>query len=93
MEVFAEALRSPHIAEIVAADSMALKRQVLALLKQGSALGQIDRGLNLDKAADWIMALIDGAAARAAFDDSFRADDQFEIFRILMERFLSPRAS
>jgi TetR/AcrR family transcriptional repressor of uid operon len=93
MEVFAEALRNPRIAEILAADSRALKHEVLALLEKGRTSGQIDGTLDLDKVAVWIMALVDGAAARAALDDSFRADDQIQIFRILISRFLRPIAA
>jgi len=91
-EVFAEALRNPAIAKILASDTRALSLDILELLQNGLQSGQIDADLDLEKAALWIIAITDGATARVAVDSAFNPEDHIEVLTQLISKFLSPRA-
>lgn len=92
IEIAAEATRNPKITAMFVANDMKTKASLVALLMRGMERGQIDRGLDPELAATWLVALLDGAIGRAVMDPAFNPKTHAPTLRILITRFLSPAA-
>jgi TetR/AcrR family transcriptional regulator, repressor for uid operon len=90
IEVAAEATRNPAVAAMFAINDKSARAALVALLQRGVALGQIDPDLELDHAASWLIALMEGAVGRAALDKGFDDTTQFATLSRLITRFLTP---
>jgi TetR/AcrR family transcriptional regulator, repressor for uid operon len=90
IEVAAEATRNPAVAAMFAINDKSARAALVALLQRGVALGQIEPDLELDHAASWLIALMEGAVGRAALDQGFDDTTQFATLSRLITRFLTP---
>ncbi|WP_291867774.1 TetR/AcrR family transcriptional regulator [Bradyrhizobium sp.] len=92
LELAAEAMRNPAIAEMFAVNDRESSQALTALLRRGVERGEIDSGLDLDRSALWLIALVEGAIGRAAMDPGFDAGAHIDTLTKLISRFLAPRA-
>lgn len=90
VEIFAEATRNPATAEMFEANETESRQAVEKLLRNGVERGQVDKGLDLSKAALWLLALVDGVVGRVAITPSYNPADDREISSKLIRGFLSP---
>lgn len=72
MEVMAESVRNPRIAERVARDETARKEAFVGLLRRAVKCGQAPAGFQAAPSADWLLLLLDGAFSRAVVDPAFK---------------------
>lgn len=73
MEVVAEAVRNRRVFERVARNEAQKKAELIRLLTLAAERGDIATDLDLERAADWILLLLDGAHSRAVVDPAFAA--------------------
>jgi TetR/AcrR family transcriptional regulator, repressor for uid operon len=92
IEVAAEATRNPKITAMFVANDVKTKAALVALLVRGMDLEQIDRQLDPDLTATWLIAMLDGAIGRAVMDPAFDPQTHAPMLRLLITRFLSPAA-
>jgi TetR/AcrR family transcriptional regulator, repressor for uid operon len=92
LELAAEATRNPAIAEMFAANDRTTKAMFVDLLTVGMERGEVDRALDPEAAALWLIALIEGAIGHAALDPAFDASEHTGTLQQLITRFLDPRA-
>ncbi|CAI2933710.1 TetR/AcrR family transcriptional regulator [Aminobacter niigataensis] len=92
LEISAEAGRDPAIAMRVGRNDRELRSALQGLLAEAAARGQADATLDMADAATWVAALIDGIFSRVAVDGEFKPKNQHATMRVLLGRFLRPRA-
>ncbi|MDJ1158059.1 TetR/AcrR family transcriptional regulator [Chelatococcus sp. SYSU_G07232] len=88
LDISAEAMRDEEVAARVARNDAALRGHLREILAAAAERGQIDGSLDLDGAATWIAALVDGIFARVAVDPAFRPTGEKPMLRLLLSRFL-----
>ncbi len=93
VEVMAEAMRNPRVGALVRRNEIEAKALLVETLGRAAARGQVDATLDLENAAVWLMALVDGAFSRAALEPSFKPEEQAPMLRTLVTRFLQPAKS
>jgi AcrR family transcriptional regulator len=91
VEISAEAMRNPRIAAMFERSDAETKAALIDILARGVERGQIDAALDLPSTAGWLIALFDGMISRAAIDQTFDAEAQAPMLRLLIARFLSPQ--
>ncbi|TDQ84073.1 TetR family transcriptional regulator [Dongia mobilis] len=74
LEILAEAARNPRIAQMLAADDAVLAAAFRELIEAGRAAGEIAAGADSPVLAHLLIALMDGAMARAGYDAAFDLD-------------------
>lgn len=74
LEILAEAARNPRIAQMLAADDAVLADAFRELIEAGRAAGEIAAGADSPVLARLLIALMDGAMARAGYDAAFDLD-------------------
>lgn len=74
LEVVAEAVRNPLVAQCVARNEEEKKAQLTYLLEQAEQRGQLRLRMPAGQAADWILLVLDGAFGRAMADGAFKAE-------------------
>jgi TetR/AcrR family transcriptional repressor of uid operon len=92
LEIAAEAMRNPAIAEMFSVNDRESSEALTALLRRGAKRGEIDSGLDPERSALWLIALVEGAIGRAAMDPAFDAAAHTDTLAKLISRFLAPRA-
>jgi TetR/AcrR family transcriptional regulator, repressor for uid operon len=90
IEVIAEAGRNPGVAALFAATATSARWSLVQVLQRGIEQGQIDPYLDVDHAAIWLIAVIDGAVSRAALEPEFDMIANQEMLSRLIARFLLP---
>lgn len=93
LEIAAEAMRNPAIAEMFAINDRESSEALMALLQRGAERGEIDSDLDLEPSALWLIALVEGAIGRAAMDPAFDAAAHADTLAKLITRFLTPQAA
>ncbi|HKU96960.1 MAG TPA: TetR/AcrR family transcriptional regulator [Vineibacter sp.] len=93
IEVMAEAMRNPKVGALVQRNEAEAKALLVETLERAAARGQVDATLDMNNAAVWLMALVDGAFSRAALEPSFNAQAQAPMLRMMVVRFLRPATS
>jgi TetR/AcrR family transcriptional regulator, repressor for uid operon len=88
IEVAAEAMRNPAVAALFVANDTAARASLVTLLARGVALGQVDPSLDLDQAASWLIALLEGGVGRAALEPGFDVAANHAMLSIMLRRFL-----
>lgn len=74
LEVVAEAVRNPLVAQCVARNEAEKKAQLTYLLEQAEQREQLRLRMPAGQAADWILLVLDGAFGRAMADGDFKAE-------------------
>lgn len=74
LEILAEAARNPRIAEMLGADDAVLTAAFIDLIEAGRAADEIAAGADPAVLARLLIALMDGAMARAGYDAAFDLD-------------------
>lgn len=90
IEVMAEAMRNPKVGALVRRNEAEAKALLVETLERAAARGHVDATLDMENAAVWLMALVDGAFTRAALEPSFNAQEQAPMLRTMVTRFLRP---
>ncbi|MCP3803950.1 TetR/AcrR family transcriptional regulator [Allokutzneria sp. A3M-2-11 16] len=90
-EVAAQAGRDPELAEVLVRNEIRLREGLAGLLRRAAGLGRIDTGLDPDRAAGWIAALVDAAFARVSVERDLEPDAEREMLRLILTRFLHIR--
>jgi AcrR family transcriptional regulator len=90
VEVMAEAMRNPKVGALVKRNEAEAKALLVETLRRAAARGQVDATLDMEKAAVWLMALVDGAFSRVALEPSFNPEEQAPMLRTMVTRFLRP---
>jgi len=93
VEVMAEAMRNPKVGVLVRRNEAEAKAQLVETLGRAAARGQVDATLDMENAAVWLMALVDGAFSRAALEPSFNPQERAPMLRTMVMRFLRPATS
>ncbi|SDM25861.1 TetR/AcrR family transcriptional regulator [Allokutzneria albata] len=87
-EVAAQAARDPELAEVLVRNEIRLREGLAGLLRRAAEAGRIDPGLAPERAAGWIAALVDAAFARVSVDRDLVVEDEVEMLRLILTRFL-----
>lgn len=90
LEIAAEAIRNPTIGAMVAAVDADTRAGLAEVARRAIARGQVDAGLDPDRVATAITALIDGVFSRLAIDPQFKPLGEAPMLRLMVERFLRP---
>jgi TetR/AcrR family transcriptional regulator, repressor for uid operon len=90
IEIAAEASRNPAVADMFAVNDTTARANLVNLLKRGVASGQVDASLDLDQAASWLIALLEGAIGRAALENVVDREAQLRTLSLMITRFLAP---
>lgn len=90
IEIMAEAMRNPKVGALVRRNEAEAKALLVETLERAAARGHVDATLDMENAAVWLMALVDGAFTRAALEPSFNAQEQAPMLRTMVLRFLRP---
>jgi TetR/AcrR family transcriptional regulator, repressor for uid operon len=90
IEIAAEASRNRAVADMFAANDSAARSNLVTLLKRGVTSGQIDGSLDLDQAASWLIALLEGGIGRAVFEGEAGREPQLQTLSLMITRFLAP---
>jgi TetR/AcrR family transcriptional repressor of uid operon len=90
LEIAAEAIRNPTIGAMAAAVDADTRAGLAELVRRAIARGQVDAGLDPDRTATGIAALIDGIFSRLAIDPQFKPLEEAPTLRLMVERFLRP---
>ncbi len=90
-EILAEAARNERIAEIVRRHNAAVVALCAAAIRQAQAQRQVDPALDAEAAAAVLVAAAEGLSARLALFPALDAPRSLAAFRLLLQRFLSPR--
>lgn len=88
MEILAEAVRNPRVFEMVARNEAEKKAALARMLASAIDRGQVAPTVEPERAADWILLLLDGAFGRAAIDPAFKATDCAAMLRQAIARCL-----
>ncbi|HWI26047.1 MAG TPA: TetR/AcrR family transcriptional regulator [Stellaceae bacterium] len=90
-EVLAEAARNERIAEIVQRHNAAIVALCAEAIRRAQALGQVDPGLDAAAASAVLVAAAEGLNTRLALSPGTAPAAPLAAFRVLVQRFLSPR--
>jgi TetR/AcrR family transcriptional regulator, repressor for uid operon len=90
IEIAAEATRNPAVAALFAVNDKDARIKLVAMLKRGVTLGQVDTMLNLEQAASWLIALLEGGVGRAALEPDFDVEANHATLSLIIRRFLAP---
>jgi AcrR family transcriptional regulator len=93
IEVTAEALRNPRMAEIVARSDAANLEALAEIIRHAQARGVIDTQLDARQSAELLIALIEGLALRKGLNPQLDTRAQAPLITTLLERFLQPGAA
>ncbi|MFB9909434.1 TetR/AcrR family transcriptional regulator [Allokutzneria oryzae] len=87
-EVIAQAGRDEELAVVLARNDAALRGGIAGLLRRAAGLRRIDRGLDPDRTAGWVVALVDAVFTRAATDRDLVLAEELAMLRLILTRFL-----
>lgn len=90
IEIAAEAMRNPAVAALFSANDAQARASLKALLARGVAQNQVDYSLDLDQAASWLIALLEGGVGRAALEPGFDVAANHATLSLMIRRFLKP---
>ena len=90
-EILAEAARNERVAEIVRRHNAAIVALCAEAIRQAQAQRHVDPALDADAAAAVLVAAAEGLSARLALFPAPDARKSLAAFRLLLQRFLSPR--
>jgi TetR/AcrR family transcriptional regulator, repressor for uid operon len=90
IEIAAEAARNPIVAAMFEESDKIARSQISKLLARGIERGQIDATLDLNGAAAWLMALLEGGIGRAAMGANFDMATHLTTLQQMILRFLRP---
>jgi AcrR family transcriptional regulator len=90
LEILAEAARHAGIAAMLRADDAQLMASFRALIARGVGKGEIAGEIDVDALARLLIALIDGAMARAGFDPGFAPAAFRHETEMLLRRMIAP---
>jgi AcrR family transcriptional regulator len=92
-EIMAESRRNADVARIYEAIEGDVKSQIVVMLRQAEARGEIKSGLDLDGVATLLMVLGDGTSWRRAVDPGFDAETVLPLILTMVKCLLSPAAA
>ena len=92
LDISVEAMRDAEIGERVARADGELRAALRTLIAEAGARGQVDRAIDPEAAARWVVALIDGIFGRVAVEPAFRPKEEAGMLRLILARFLGPRS-
>ena len=92
-EIMAESRRNADVARIYEAIEGDVKSQIVVMLRQAEARGEIKSGLDLDGVATLLMVLGDGTSWRRAVDPRFDAETVLPLILTMVKCLLSPAAA
>ncbi|WP_086826518.1 TetR/AcrR family transcriptional regulator [Allokutzneria sp. NRRL B-24872] len=87
--VTAQAGRDPELVEVLVRNEIQLREGLKGLLLRAIALRRVDAGLDPERAAGWIAALVDAAFARVSADRDLVVAEEVEMLRLILTRFLN----
>lgn len=89
LEVFAEALRNPRVAELYTRLDVEATRALERVIRTAIGRGQVDPGLDPEATAKLLVALSDAVLWRRGYDPDFDAPAVAPTLETLLTRFLS----
>jgi TetR/AcrR family transcriptional regulator, repressor for uid operon len=92
IEIAAEAMRNPAVANLFAATDHTTRTQLVALLERGIERDHVDPNLDVAQTAAWLIALLEGGIGRAVLDPDFDLANSQASLCAMIARWLEPSA-
>ncbi|PHM38002.1 MtrR protein [Xenorhabdus mauleonii] len=90
IELIAEASRNPNVYKIFIENDKKIRKRLTALIRQGIEAGEINRQLNAEQAASWIMTTIDGTIGRKGMESEYEWAGNFDFLTSMIRKALAP---
>ncbi|CDL79437.1 TetR/AcrR family transcriptional regulator [Xenorhabdus cabanillasii] len=90
IEIIAEASRNPAINKIFIENEKKVRERLTLLLNKGIANGEIDKKLNAEQTASWLMIAVDGAIGKQVMGSDFEWRESLEAFTYMIRKAFTP---
>ncbi|PHM65863.1 hypothetical protein Xsto_01600 [Xenorhabdus stockiae] len=90
IEIIAEASRNPAINKIFTENEKKVREHLTRLISKGIENGEIDKQINAEQAASWLMITVDGSIGRQIMEPDFTWQQNLDSFTYMIRKVFMP---
>nr|WP_255711877.1 TetR family transcriptional regulator C-terminal domain-containing protein [Xenorhabdus sp. PB30.3] len=90
IEIIAEASRNPAINKIFIENEKKVREHLTRLISKGIENGEIDKQINAEQAASWLMITVDGSIGRQIMEPDFAWQQRLDSFTYMIRKVFMP---